>query len=89
MMKFKNMERKIVKLLEECYVTCAKSKGSTRTRGKSSPDIPDYSVTLAKAKEASTLERALIRMQEEVGHKEHNFDLTYSVRDKKFIIITY
>ncbi|KAK7867313.1 hypothetical protein R5R35_002130 [Gryllus longicercus] len=63
--KIKKLERRIMELIEEACV--ANSHG-------------DHRSALDKAKEASSKERSLIRMQEQAGLSEtHNLDLTFSV----------
>lgn len=65
--KYKNIEKKIVELLEESILAS--------TGGK-----PDVIGGLAKAKEASSMDRTLLRMRNQNGGNfTHNFDLTYSV----------
>ena len=59
------MERRITELIEESCL--ASSRGEQR-------------LALDRAKEASSKERSLIRMQEQAGLSEtHNLDLTFSV----------
>ncbi|CAK1578258.1 unnamed protein product [Parnassius mnemosyne] len=75
--KIKQMELRIMALVEE---SCMLS--STQ---ESEEDIPtkrefDLGQALAKAQEASTLERQLIRMQEQANLGDsHNLDLTFAV----------
>lgn len=63
--KIKKAERRIMELIEEsCF---ANSSGDMR-------------MALDRAKEASTKERSLIRMQDQAGLSDtHNLDLTFSV----------
>jgi len=64
--KIKRTEQKITGLVEESCI--ANSRGDMRT-------------ALDRAKEASTKERSLIRIQEQAGLSDlHNLELTYSVR---------
>jgi intraflagellar transport protein 88 len=59
------LERRITELIEESCL--ASSQGEQR-------------LALDRAKEASSKERSLIRMQEQAGLSEtHNLDLTFSV----------
>lgn len=45
---------------------------------------PDFTQSLNKAKEASSLDRQLLRIRDQNGGSySHNFDLTYSVNDNK------
>lgn len=64
--KYKNLEKKINKLLEESVLI-------------STGPNADSLVGLAKAKEASTLDRTLLKLRDQNGSYLHNFDLTYSV----------
>lgn len=65
--KYKNIEKKIVELLEESILASTGSK-------------PDVIGGLSKAKEASSMDRTLLRMRNQNGGNfTHNFDLTYSV----------
>lgn len=66
--KYKNIEKKIFQLLEESILASTGSK-------------PDVIAGLAKAKEASSMDRTLLRMRNQSGSNNftHNFDLTYSV----------
>ncbi|XP_053687048.1 intraflagellar transport protein 88 homolog [Sabethes cyaneus] len=65
--RYKNMESKIFALLEESIIA------STGTK-------PDMATGLAKAKEASSLDRTLLRMRDQDGGTyTHNFDLTFFV----------
>ncbi|XP_041772593.1 intraflagellar transport protein 88 homolog [Anopheles merus] len=65
--RYKNLETKIYALLEESIVAS--------TGGK-----PDMATSLAKAKEASSLDRTLLRMRDQDGGTyTHNFDLTFFV----------
>lgn len=66
--KYKNIEKKILALLEESILA---STGLPK---------PDIIAGLAKAKEASSMDRTLLRMRNQNGGNfTHNFDLTYSV----------
>ncbi|XP_032511903.2 intraflagellar transport protein 88 homolog [Danaus plexippus] len=75
--KVKQMEAKIMILVEESCVLVARrdtddENDSTREQ--------NLSQALAKAQEASTLERQLIRMQEQANLGDtHNLDLTFAV----------
>ncbi|OWR53374.1 Intraflagellar transport protein 88 [Danaus plexippus plexippus] len=75
--KVKQMEAKIMTLVEESCVLVARrdtddENDSTREQ--------NLSQALAKAQEASTLERQLIRMQEQANLGDsHNLDLTFAV----------
>lgn len=63
--KIKKAERRIMELIEESCL--ANSSGDMR-------------LALERAKEASTKERSLIRMQDQAGLSEtHNLDLTFAV----------
>lgn len=65
--RYKNMETKIYALLEESIIASTGPK-------------PDMSAGLAKAKEASALDRTLLRMRDQDGGTyTHNFDLTFFV----------
>lgn len=65
--KYKNIEKKIFALLEESILASTGAK-------------PDVIAGLAKAKEASSMDRTLLRMRNQNGGNfTHNFDLTYSV----------
>ncbi|XP_038121820.1 intraflagellar transport protein 88 homolog [Culex quinquefasciatus] len=65
--RYKNMETKIYALLEESIIASTGAK-------------PDMSAGLAKAKEASSLDRTLLRMRDQDGGTyTHNFDLTFFV----------
>lgn len=66
--KYKNIEKKIFQLLEESILVSTGPK-------------PDVIAGLAKAKEASSMDRTLLRMRNQSGSNNftHNFDLTYSV----------
>ena len=69
--KYKNIEKKIFVLLEESIIA---STGPT----------PDVTGGLSKAKEASSLDRTLLRIRNQNGGNfTHNFDLTFSVSIKK------
>lgn len=65
--RYKNLETKIYALLEESIVASTGPK-------------PDMASGLAKAKEASSLDRTLLRMRDQDGGTyTHNFDLTFFV----------
>lgn len=67
------MERRITELIEESCL--ASGRGEQR-------------LALDRAKEASSKERSLIRMQEQAGLSEtHNLDLTFSVRPYDVIFL--
>lgn len=71
--KYKSIEKKIFALLEESILASTGVK-------------PDVIAGLAKAKEASSMDRTLLRMRNQNGGNfTHNFDLTYSVN---FLIST-
>ncbi|XP_070065399.1 intraflagellar transport protein 88 homolog isoform X3 [Drosophila virilis] len=78
--KYKNMEVKIVKLLESSIVLAARSF-SNRTSGSSNTEIKSaLAEALNKAKDASSLDRILHHEQDKQGENVfHNFDLTYAV----------
>ncbi|XP_041972758.1 intraflagellar transport protein 88 homolog [Aricia agestis] len=75
--KIKQMELKIMTLVEEsCVLSAQKQQGGENESKRES----DLSQALAKAQEASTLERQLIRMQEQANMGDsHNLDLTFAV----------
>lgn len=65
--KYKGLESRIMNLLEESILD---STGSS----------PDLTGSLNKAKEASSLDRILLRLRDQNGgSSQHNFDLTFSV----------
>lgn len=65
--KYKNMENKILQLLEESILE------STGTK-------QNLSAALNKAKEASSLDRTLLRLRDQSGNSSyHNFDITFAV----------
>lgn len=65
--KYKNLEQKIFDTLEESILASSGPK-------------PDFTLGLNKAKEASSLDRQLLRIRDQNGGSHsHNFDLTYSV----------
>ncbi|XP_017052592.2 LOW QUALITY PROTEIN: intraflagellar transport protein 88 homolog [Drosophila ficusphila] len=78
--KYKNLEAKIVKLLESSIVlawqsTAARASGDVNSEAKSA-----LSESLNKAKEAFSLDRTLHRFRDQQGENVyHNFDLTYAV----------
>ncbi|XP_046866865.1 intraflagellar transport protein 88 homolog [Drosophila willistoni] len=72
--KYKNLEAKIVKLLESSIVLAARRTPSTAETKSSLSD------SLNKAKEAFSLDRTLHRFRDQQGENVfHNFDLTYAV----------
>ncbi|KAH8410240.1 hypothetical protein KR009_009844, partial [Drosophila setifemur] len=77
--KYKNLEGKIVKLLESSIVlawqsSAARSNGDVNSEAKSS-----LAEALNKAKEAFSLDRTLHRFRDQQGENVyHNFDLTYA-----------
>ncbi|KAH8350701.1 hypothetical protein KR084_004469 [Drosophila pseudotakahashii] len=77
--KYKNLESKIVKLLESSIVlawqsTAARSNGDMNSEAKSA-----MAESLNKAKEAFSLDRTLHRFRDQQGENVyHNFDLTYA-----------
>lgn len=65
--KYKGLEAKILYLLEESIL-------------ESTGQIPSLSSALNKAKEASSLDRTLLRLRDQNGGSAyHNFDITFSV----------
>ncbi|KAH8418795.1 hypothetical protein KR222_005548 [Zaprionus bogoriensis] len=78
--KYKNMENKIVKLLESSIVLAARS-ATNRTNGSSNTEVKSsLAEALNKAKDASSLDRILHHEQDKQGENVfHNFDLTYAV----------
>ncbi|XP_039745966.1 intraflagellar transport protein 88 homolog [Pararge aegeria] len=75
--KIKQMESKIMTLVEESCVLSAKSNSEEENDSIREQNL---SQALAKAQEASTLERQLIRMQEQSNLGDsHNLDLTFAV----------
>lgn len=63
--KIKKLEKRIMELIDESCIAASKCQ---------------YRLALDKAKEASTKERSLIRLQEQAGLSDsHNLDLTFSV----------
>lgn len=65
--KYKGLESKILYILEESMLA-------------STSKNPNFSSALNKAKEASSLDRTLLRLRDENGNSSfHNFDLTFSV----------
>ncbi|KAH8273795.1 hypothetical protein KR044_000710, partial [Drosophila immigrans] len=77
--KYKNMESKIVKLLESSIVLAARSS-LNRTNGVVNAEIKSsLAEALNKAKDASSLDRILHHEQDKQGENVfHNFDLTYA-----------
>ncbi|XP_060654116.1 intraflagellar transport protein 88 homolog [Drosophila nasuta] len=78
--KYKNMESKIVKLLESSIVLAARSS-LNRANGTVNAEIKSsLAEALNKAKDASSLDRILHHEQDKQGENVfHNFDLTYAV----------
>ncbi|KAM8714653.1 hypothetical protein ACLKA7_001068 [Drosophila subpalustris] len=78
--KYKNMETKIVKLLESSIVLAARCS-SSRTNGSMNAEVKSQLAdALNKAKDASSLDRILHHEQDKQGENVfHNFDLTYAV----------
>lgn len=65
--KYKGLENRIMNLLEESIL-------------ESTGNSPDLTGSLNKAKEASSLDRILLRLRDQNGGSSaHNFDLTFSV----------
>lgn len=91
-MKYKNLEAKIIKLLESSIVLAAKANAAN----KHNSDIQGHETTssemkvamaeaLNKAKEAFSLDRTLHRFRDQHGENIfHNFDLTYAVSNSYF-----
>lgn len=79
--KYKNLEAKIVKLLESSIVLSWQSS-ATRSGGDVNPDSKSsLTEALNKAKEAFSLDRTLHRFRDQQGENVyHNFDLTYAAR---------
>lgn len=89
-MKYKNLEAKIVKLLESSIVLAAKTTSANkqgiitndghREENSSTEFKATLSEALNKAKEAFSLDRTLHRFRDQHGENIfHNFDLTYAV----------
>ncbi|XP_034473089.1 intraflagellar transport protein 88 homolog [Drosophila innubila] len=78
--KYKNMETKIVKLLESSIVLAARCS-SNLTNGSINAEVKSQlAEALNKAKDASSLDRILHHEQDKQGENVfHNFDLTYAV----------
>ncbi|XP_070133314.1 intraflagellar transport protein 88 homolog [Drosophila bipectinata] len=78
--KYKNLEAKIVKLLESSIVLSWQSS-ATRSNVDVNPDTKSsLTEALNKAKEAFSLDRTLHRFRDQQGENVyHNFDLTYAV----------
>ncbi|CAH2091868.1 unnamed protein product [Euphydryas editha] len=75
--KIKQIESKIMTLVEESCVISARTESDDQNDSKREQNL---SQALAKAQEASTLERQLIRMQEQANLGDsHNLDLTFAV----------
>ncbi|EDW25567.1 GL26355 [Drosophila persimilis] len=74
--KYKNLEAKIVKLLEASIVLTSRSAS-----GDINPEVKSaLADALNKAKEAFSLDRTLHRFRDQQGENVyHNFDLTYAV----------
>lgn len=83
--KYKNMEAKIVKLLESSIVLAAQSS-SNRSTGTNNAEVKSaLAEALNKAKDASSLDRILHHEQDKQGENVfHNFDLTYAVSSAAF-----
>ncbi|XP_073848109.1 intraflagellar transport protein 88-like protein nompB [Musca autumnalis] len=85
--KYKNLEAKIVKLLESSIVLAAKASTNRKLNGEiggqetvTSEMKAAASDALNKAKEAFSLDRTLHRFRDQHGENIfHNFDLTYAV----------
>ncbi|XP_059217993.1 intraflagellar transport protein 88 homolog isoform X2 [Stomoxys calcitrans] len=85
--KYKNLEAKIVKLLESSIVLAAKASSANKLTGDSvGQDTTTAEMKAAagealnKAKEAFSLDRTLHRFRDQHGENIfHNFDLTYAV----------
>ncbi|CAK1551716.1 unnamed protein product [Leptosia nina] len=76
--KIKQMEAKIMVLVEESCMLSARSPSEDES--SSNKREQELSQALGKAQEASTLERQLIRMQEQANLGDsHNLDLTFCV----------
>ncbi|XP_017020872.1 intraflagellar transport protein 88 homolog [Drosophila kikkawai] len=74
--KYKNLESKIVKLLESSIVLARQSS----TPGEPTSEAKSSAEALNKAKEAFSLDRTLHRFRDQQGENVyHNFDLTYAV----------
>ncbi|XP_073963690.1 intraflagellar transport protein 88-like protein nompB [Choristoneura fumiferana] len=75
--KVKHMEARIMALVEESCMLSARPDPDDETAVKGEFDLGQ---ALAKAQEASALERQLIRMQEQANLGDsHNLDLTFAV----------
>ncbi|XP_053600484.1 intraflagellar transport protein 88 homolog [Plodia interpunctella] len=75
--KVKQMEARIMTLVEESCMLSARLEAEDDSATKRELDLGQ---ALAKAQEASTLERQLIRMQEQANLGDsHNLDLTFAV----------
>ncbi|XP_049865203.1 intraflagellar transport protein 88 homolog [Pectinophora gossypiella] len=75
--KVKQMEARIMALVEDSCMLSARPDPDDDSGAKREIDL---SQALAKAQEASTLERQLIRMQEQANLGDsHNLDLTFAV----------
>ncbi|KAJ0179268.1 hypothetical protein K1T71_004980 [Dendrolimus kikuchii] len=75
--KVKQMEARIMALVEESCMLSARSDPDDDATNKKEGDLAQ---ALAKAQEASALERQLIRMQEQANLGDtHNLDLTFAV----------
>ncbi|KAH8305515.1 hypothetical protein KR018_002327, partial [Drosophila ironensis] len=77
--KYKNLEAKIVKLLESSIVLAWQSSAG-RPNGDINPEAKSsLAESLNKAKEAFSLDRTLHRFRDQQGENVyHNFDLTYA-----------
>ncbi|KAJ8724951.1 hypothetical protein PYW07_015909 [Mythimna separata] len=75
--RVKQMEARIMTLVEESCMLSARTDPDDETAPKKDIDLGQ---ALAKAQEASALERQLIRMQEQANVGDtHNLDLTFAV----------
>ncbi|GBP43428.1 Intraflagellar transport protein 88 homolog [Eumeta japonica] len=80
--KIKQMETRIMALVEESCALSARPTENRRDADSAQTQNKEYDLgkALAKAQEASALERQLIRMQEQANLGDsHNLDLTFSV----------
>jgi len=81
-MKYKNLEEKIVKLLESSIVLAW--QGSPNKLLNLDTKLAE---ALSKAKEAFSLDRTLHQFRDQHGENVyHNFDLTYAVSTTRRII---
>ncbi|XP_030370369.1 intraflagellar transport protein 88 homolog [Scaptodrosophila lebanonensis] len=78
--KYKNLEMKIVKLLESSIVLAGRGVAAMRSSGSDPGAKSVLAEALNKAKEAFSLDRTLHRFRDQhVENIFHNFDLTYAV----------